>query len=308
LGSAPHGFSPQQDWNQTRHHGERSRPRCEFAGNNIDIGNAGFGNESDTIRIGTTQTKAVVQGIYGGNIVSSSGLVCVNPSGLLGTVPAGGAVLGGNLQIGTGAGDYRQVRLGGGNSSGFLYGSFPAFSDGIHLGYNYYADEGGAGHVINSGGGTSRITVGYGGVEVYAGGVNAAPNTLRIAVTTAGVSVYGTFNNLSDCAAKQDFTPVSSAEMLKKVLRLPISEWSYKTDATSRHVGPIAQDFYSLFNLGTDDRHIAPIDEGGVALAAIQGLHEKLVEKNGEIAELKQRLERLEQLIDRTNRHDHEEP
>jgi hypothetical protein len=52
--------------------------------NNIDIGNTGFGNESDTIRIGTSQTKAVMVGIYG-MTVGSGTPVYVNPSGLLGT-------------------------------------------------------------------------------------------------------------------------------------------------------------------------------------------------------------------------------
>ena len=40
----------------------------------------------------------------------------------------------------------------------------------------------------------------------------------------------------------------------------------------------MAQDFYAAFNVGTNERHIAPIDESGVALAAIQGLNEKLEE------------------------------
>jgi hypothetical protein len=52
--------------------------------NNIDIGNQGFGDESDTIRIGTSQTKAVMVGIYGGNPASALP-VYVNSSGLLGT-------------------------------------------------------------------------------------------------------------------------------------------------------------------------------------------------------------------------------
>jgi len=59
----------------------------------------------------------------------------------------------------------------------------------------------------------------------------------------------------------------------------------------------MAQDFYSAFNVGTDDKHIAPIDEGGVALAAIQALNQKLEETRAENAELKQRLETLERII-----------
>jgi predicted ribosome quality control (RQC) complex YloA/Tae2 family protein len=53
--------------------------------NNIDIGNTGFGDESDTIRIGTSQTKAVMLGIFG-TTVGSGATVQVNANGLLGTV------------------------------------------------------------------------------------------------------------------------------------------------------------------------------------------------------------------------------
>jgi len=64
----------------------------------------------------------------------------------------------------------------------------------------------------------------------------------------------------------------------------------------------MAQDFYSTFNVGTDEKHIAPIDEGGVALAAIQGLNEKLEEqlkaKDTEIEDLKTRLEKLEKAVE----------
>ena len=53
-----------------------------------------------------------------------------------------------------------------------------------------------------------------------------------------------------------------------------ITSWSYKAESPSvRHIGPMAQDFYSAFGLGLDGKHITTIDEGGVALAAIQGLY-----------------------------------
>lgn len=53
-----------------------------------------------------------------------------------------------------------------------------------------------------------------------------------------------------------------------------------------------------------DDKHIGLVDEGGVALAAIQGLNQKLEEKDAklqeqsaQIADLESRLEKLEQLM-----------
>jgi trimeric autotransporter adhesin len=208
-----------------------------------------------------------------------------------------GINLAGDVSLSGGAAAYHHLSLSGGNSTGYLYGSYPALGDGIHLGYNYYYDSSGAGHVINTGGGTSRISAKYGEIVLAVGGVNAAPNTVRVDATTSGVTVYGTFNNSSDRNVKQDFSAVSPAELLTKVLQLPISEWSYKTDAATRHIGPMGQDFYSTFNIGTDEKHIAPIDEGGVALAAIQGLNQKLEETRAENAQLKHELADIRQML-----------
>jgi hypothetical protein len=60
----------------------------------------------------------------------------------------------------------------------------------------------------------------------------------------------------------------------------------------------MAQDFRAAFNLGEDDKHISPLDTGGVALAAIQGLHRMLQDKDREIADLKDRVAQVEALRD----------
>jgi hypothetical protein len=120
----------------------------------------------------------------------------------------------------------------------------------------------------------------------------------------------------SDRNAKQNFQPVNPETVLDKVAALPISRWNYKTDRPDvRHVGPTAQDFHAAFGLdGCDDKHISVVDEGGVALAAIQGLNQRVRQKDAEIAgleqavaelkrqeaenvELKQRLTSLENLL-----------
>jgi len=113
----------------------------------------------------------------------------------------------------------------------------------------------------------------------------------------SGVTLSGTFNSSSDRNVKQNFRPIAGPEILNKVAQLPLSQWSYKSDPVTRHIGPMAQDFKAAFNVGPDDKHIALMDESGVALAAIQGLNEKLKEKDAEITELKARLEKLERLV-----------
>jgi hypothetical protein len=103
-----------------------------------------------------------------------------------------------------------------------------------------------------------------------------------------------TWINASDRNLKQDFEPVDPLELLAKVASMPIQSWSYKSHPQEKHVGPVAQDFHAAFGLGSDDKSIATVDEGGVALAAIQGLNQKLEAEN---AELKARLDKLEQLL-----------
>lgn len=115
----------------------------------------------------------------------------------------------------------------------------------------------------------------------------------------------GTLSQGSDRNIKQDFAPVNPLAVLDKVAALPITEWSYKADVNARHIGPMSQDFQASFNLnGGDDKHITTVDESGVALAAIQGLNQKIEEKDlkiqeqsAEIANLNKRLDKLEQLM-----------
>ena len=213
----------------------------------------------------------------------------------------GGVLLAADVQIDTST--YHNLSLTGGNSIGYLYGSYPKWGDGIHLDYNYYADASGNDHIPNTGGATSRLSVGYGTISLNVSLLaNSPPTTQRLLANATGVTVNGTFNNSSDRNAKQDFAPVNSAQMLDKVARLPLSEWSYKEDPKTRHVGPMGQDFYAAFNIGTDEKHIAPIDEGGVALAAIQGLNQKVEAENAELraenAELKQANQDMEKKLD----------
>jgi len=57
---------------------------------------------------------------------------------------------------------------------------------------------------------------------------------------------------------------------------------------------PTAQDFMAAFALGNSDKMIGMQDAGGVALAAIQGLHHMMQEKDREIAQLRRKLQAIE--------------
>ncbi len=114
----------------------------------------------------------------------------------------------------------------------------------------------------------------------------------------AHVTAGGVWTNGSDRDTKQDFVDVDSRDVLDRVASLPVQKWRYTSEPDSvRHIGPTAQDFYAAFGVGHDDRYIPTIDADGVALAAIQGLHQIVQEKDCEITELK--VQNLE--LDRRN-------
>lgn len=99
----------------------------------------------------------------------------------------------------------------------------------------------------------------------------------------------GVWTNASDRNLKEDVTELNSGEILNKVAKLDVTRWKY-TGTDEYHIGPMAQDFYAAFNLGTDDKRISSIDPSGVALVAIQALNTKVEEQERLIQELKAQL------------------
>jgi hypothetical protein len=119
---------------------------------------------------------------------------------------------------------------------------------------------------------------------------------------TAGVSLApgGTsWATISDRNAKKNFTPVSAEKILGKLAAMPIEQWNYKwePDNATPNIGPMAQDFVKAFYPGRDDKSITTLEFDGVELAAIQGLNQKLNDKDAEIQELKQSVAELKKLV-----------
>jgi len=154
---------------------------------------------------------------------------------------------------------------------------------------------------------------GSGNEQAYIGG-DGLGGDIEIGSRSAGIMTAGFWNSAasshmnvvalsfvptSDRNQKENIEPVDPKAVLAKVAALPISQWNFKAMPAEAHIGPMAQDFYLAFGVGPDDKHIATVDADGVALAAIQGLNQKVEQKNAEIAELKHELEMLKQVVDK---------
>ncbi|MDT5271718.1 MAG: hypothetical protein QOH49_3904, partial [Acidobacteriota bacterium] len=118
----------------------------------------------------------------------------------------------------------------------------------------------------------------------------------------------GVFNCTSSRTTKENFSEVSGNDVLASLRKVPVSTWNYIAEGQqSRHLGPMAEDFYGAFQLGTTDKAIGIQDAVGVSLAAVKALDARTLElqqKSEEVEQLRskvntleQRLSALEQLI-----------
>jgi trimeric autotransporter adhesin len=104
----------------------------------------------------------------------------------------------------------------------------------------------------------------------------------------------GAWTTLSDVNAKTAFQNIDVRAVLAKVIRMPITSWQYKAQQGVRHIGPTAQAFAASFGLGETDKGISTVDADGVALAAIQGLNQKVDSQAKQILLRDKKIDQLE--------------
>ena len=109
-----------------------------------------------------------------------------------------------------------------------------------------------------------RVLIGPGSANVF----DLQPN--------GNLTIDGALTESSDRNKKENFGEIDSQDILKKLVELPLSTWNYKSDDDStRHLGPMAQDFYASFELGKNETTIARIDTAGVTIAQHPGTPSK---------------------------------
>jgi hypothetical protein len=100
----------------------------------------------------------------------------------------------------------------------------------------------------------------------------------------------GVFNCTSSRHTKENFLLTSGEDVLARLRKIPVSTWNYTSEGSAvRHMGPMAEDFYQEFGLGTGNTSIGVQDLAGVSLAAVKALDQRT-------AQLQQRTAEVEQL------------
>jgi hypothetical protein len=132
-------------------------------------------------------------------------------------------------------------------------------------------------------------------IEVKLPGTGTTTGPPPVTATVAYMDVNGNWSVTSDVNLKENFETINIDTLLDKLSTLPITQWNYKNDPMAKHIGPMAQDFFSQFHLGTDNTKLSPIDPAGVALAAIKGLYNKVKEDESKIQELQSTVAKQQQ-------------
>jgi hypothetical protein len=111
----------------------------------------------------------------------------------------------------------------------------------------------------------------------------------------------GVFNCTSSRTTKENFSLINGEDVLTSLRKVPVSTWNYIAEGQqSRHLGPMAEDFYGAFKLGTTDKAIGIQDAVGVSLAAVKALDARTLElqqKTEEVEQLRTKVNSLEQRL-----------
>jgi hypothetical protein len=102
---------------------------------------------------------------------------------------------------------------------------------------------------------------------------------------TMGVEIFpggGAWATISDSTKKTNKILLGPDYIRNRINRLEVLSWKYKSqDSSILHIGPMAQDFYNAFAIGSSDTTITTTDIDGVTLLGIKdlGISYRLIEE-----------------------------
>jgi trimeric autotransporter adhesin len=196
------------------------------------------------------------------------------------------------------SGDYATVPGGAGNNAEGSC-SIACGNGAIAQAANTFVWADGAASTFASGGEANTFNVrATGGVWLWSAANASGGGTAGVELKPGATS----WSVLSDRNAKKNFKAVNTEAVLEKLAAIPIQQWNYKweKDDDVPNIGPMAQDFKHAFFPGRDDKSINTLEFDGVELAAIQGLNQKLNEKDAEIEALKAKADKVD-LLEKQN-------
>jgi Chaperone of endosialidase len=269
--------------------------------------------------IQTNANTAIIAGGYTNTIQAnaSGSVIGGGIFNLIGTNSNNGVIGGGyeniitNATYATVAGGYQNIAGSdeatvGGGLNNVASGPDSMIPGGVYnqaTGQNSFA-AGNAAHALHDGAFVWSDNSGYGVSSLTNNSVTMRASAgYRFFTGTGGAGAQllasaTSWTTISDRNAKKNFQPVDTEAVLDKLAAIPVQQWNYKweNDKDVPNIGPMAQDFKHAFYPGRDDKGISTLEFDGVELAAIQGLNQKLNEKDAEIEALKAKTGKMDSL------------
>jgi hypothetical protein len=99
----------------------------------------------------------------------------------------------------------------------------------------------------------------------------------------------GTWSCSSSRTIKENFMRLNGKDVLARLRAMPVTTWNYIAEGKdARHLGPVAEDFYTAFGLGSSNTMVGVNDLAGVGLAAAKALDERTQALDAQTQALKQ--------------------
>jgi hypothetical protein len=272
-------------------------------------GNNTASNNYATVGGGENNTASGQNATVGGGYRNTaSNTYATVGGGYINTASGFAAIVGGGWNN-TASGNYAVVLGGLRNTANaeynLVYGAdvVPSVTEAFRV---YFFADGGIGN--NPPSGFLVINRLDGDFPIHVGTNNTNGNGARL---TGG----GVWTNGSSRSFKERFVQYRPAEVLEKILQLPVEGYFYK-GTQEYHITPMAEDFYRLFGTGvheiieTDstgqlvrrpnpdvDKYLAASDVAGVALLGIQALHEENAQLRQQVSDMRMEDAQLRQRV-----------
>ena len=278
-------------------------------------GNTANGDGATVGGGGSNTASGIVATVGGGNYNTASGLYATVGGGSFNTASGDRATVGGGNNN-TASGDYSVVPGGNRNTANanynLVFGEYvdPSVTETHRV---YFFGDGSCPPLFQNCRSSGFLVINRldGDFPIHVGTNNTNGNG---AYLTTG----GTWTNGSSRSFKERFVQYRPAEVLEKILQLPVEGYFYK-GTQEYHITPMAEDFYRLFGTGvheiieTDstgqlvrrpnpdvDKYLAASDVAGVALLGVQALHEENAQLRQRVADLETENAQLRQQISDT--------